>query len=292
MFKCLLLAFVLGAFALTEHNANIINRINAIPGNTWKAGINKFADWTPEQKRAILTVDIPAHEIDMAPDTPANLPDTFSYGDKWPTCVGPVRDQAQCGSCWAFALSEVLSDRFCIAGCPSGMLSPQDLVSCDYLDSGCDGGSLSSSWSWAKSKGLATDKCIPYTSQSGSVAACPTKCVDGSAITRYKAKSYSHISAANMQNEIYTNGPIEVAFDVYEDFFHYSSGVYKHVSGSYEGGHAVVAVGWGVEKDGTKYWLIQNSWGTTWGMKGFFKILRGTDECGIESMAYAGPAQC
>jgi len=87
MFKCLLLAFVLGAFALTEHNANIINRINAIPGNTWKAGINKFADWTPEQKRAILTVDIPAHEIDMAPDTPANLPDTFSYGDKWPTCL-------------------------------------------------------------------------------------------------------------------------------------------------------------------------------------------------------------
>jgi len=85
------------------------------------------------------------------------------------------------------------------------------------------------------------------------------------------------------------NGPVQAAFEVYEDFVQYSSGVYKHTSGSLLGGHAVKMIGWGVE-NGEPYWLIANSWGEDWGEAGFFKILKGKDECRIEAMVYAGPA--
>jgi len=90
-----------------------------------------------------------------------------------------------------------------------------------------------------------------------------------------------------MMQEIYQNGPVEAAFDVYEDFLTYKSGVYQHVTGSYLGGHAVKIMGWGIEQ-GLKYWLVANSWNANWGDKGFFKILRGVDECGIEDSISAG----
>ncbi|KAJ4458049.1 putative Gut-specific cysteine proteinase [Paratrimastix pyriformis] len=290
--KAILIAlFATAALALTAHNANIISRINAHPGNTWRAGRTKFEDWTVEQMKEFLSLEIPAHEAQYANSTANGLPDEFDCRKQWGDCMVAVRDQAQCGSCWAFALSEVLSDRFCIAKCPAGLLSPQDLVSCDYLDSGCNGGNLGNSWSWAKSKGLATDACMPYTSAAGVVAKCPTKCADGSAIVRHKAASYSHIPASGIQQEMFKNGPVEVAFDVYEDFMHYAGGIYKHTTGSYLGGHAVMAVGWGVE-NGVNYWIVQNSWANKWGEQGYFRIVRGTNECDIESMVYAGPAAC
>jgi C1A family cysteine protease len=84
-----------------------------------------------------------------------------------------------------------------------------------------------------------------------------------------------------------TNGPVEAAFDVYEDFTLYKGGVYKHVSGDYLGGHAIKIIGWGTLNN-VDYWLVANSWTTTWGLDGFFMIQRGTDECGIEDDVNAG----
>ena len=90
-----------------------------------------------------------------------------------------------------------------------------------------------------------------------------------------------------IQTEIMTNGPVEAAFEVYSDFLTYKSGVYQHKSGSLLGGHAVKILGWGTE-NGTPYWLVANSWNPTWGENGYFKILRGDDEVGIESGIVAG----
>ena len=103
-------------------------------------------------------------------------------------------------------------------------------------------------------------------------------------------KAYSISSdEKQIQKEIMTYGPVEAAFTVYEDLLHYKSGVYQHVSGKVLGGHAVRMLGWGVE-NGTPYWLIANSWNTDWGDNGFFKIVRGSDHCGIESDIAAGLA--
>merc|ERR1711979_83721 len=81
-------------------------------------------------------------------------------------------------------------------------------------------------------------------------------------------------------------GPVETAFTVYEDFADYTSGIYKHTSGSQLGGHAVRIVGFGVE-NGEKYWKVANSWNPYWGEKGYFRIRRGNNEGGIEDGAVA-----
>ena len=88
--------------------------------------------------------------------------------------------------------------------------------------------------------------------------------------------------------ELMTNGPMEASFTVYEDFLHYKSGVYQHIDGKLMGGHAIRLLGWG-EEAGTEYWLLANSWNSDWGdLGGTFKILRGSDHCGIESGIVAG----
>lgn len=87
-----------------------------------------------------------------------------------------------------------------------------------------------------------------------------------------------------IKTELYNNGPMEGAFTVYEDFFSYKSGVYHHVSGGVAGGHAIKVIGYGVENN-EAYWLCANSWGTSWGMSGFFKIKQG--DSGINQQMYA-----
>ncbi len=77
--------------------------------------------------------------------------------------------------------------------------------------------------------------------------------------------------------ELFNNGPLEGAFTVYEDFFNYHSGIYAHVTGNAVGGHAIRVIGYGTE-DGIDYWLCANSWGTEWGMNGFFKIRQGDSD--------------
>lgn len=102
------------------------------------------------------------------------VPDTFDSRDKWGSCVHPIRDQAQCGSCWAFGASEALSDRFCIAsnGSIDVVLSPEDLVACDNIDHGCNGGYLAMAWRYLTNTGIVTDSCFPYSSGDGSVPHC------------------------------------------------------------------------------------------------------------------------
>jgi len=103
--------------------------------------------------------------------------------------------------------------------------------------------------------------------------------------------AYAINGAVNMQKEIMTNGPVQVAFMVFKSFMSYKSGVYqKHwYEFSPEGGHAVKVIGWGIENS-VDYWLVANSWNTTWGLDGLFKIRRGNNACGIEKMGppYAG----
>jgi cathepsin B len=219
----------------------------------------------------------------------AALPTSFDARTQWGSCVHAIRDQASCGSCWAFGASEALTDRFCIAssGKTDVVLSPEDMVACDSADLGCDGGYLNKAWNYLATTGIVSDACFPYTSGKGTVPSCPRTCTGSGTWTKYKCKANSVVTArtaAAIQQEIYTNGPMETSFNVYSDFMNYKSGIYQHTSGYLEGGHAIKILGWGVE-GGLKYWLCANSWGTSWGEKGFFRIAYG--ECGIDSAVYA-----
>ncbi|KAK6024790.1 papain family cysteine protease [Ostertagia ostertagi] len=86
------------------------------------------------------------------------------------------------------------------------------------------------------------------------------------------------------------NGPVVAGFTVYEDFGWYRSGIYKHTWGDEAGGHAVKVIGWGTE-NGTAYWLVANSWHNDWGEKGYFRMIRGINDCGFEEDMVAGLIQ-
>ena len=186
-----------------------------------------------------------------------------------------------------------------ISGTSAGCFAPEFLIDCSKTNNGCGGGYLDNAWKFLVSEGVPEEKCDPYlhgpNAPSSGNHACPKKCKDGSAIKTYKAKSAYAVGkvgdVAAIQKEIMTNGPVEVAFFVFSDFMSYRSGIYKRSasSGDVVGGHAVKAIGWGTE-NATAYWLIANSWGAGFGEKGFFRIARGTNECGIETTVAAGMA--
>lgn len=305
-----------------------IDYVNFRAGTTWKAGHNPyFKGMTLGQIKQMMGVledprgkllgdSFASHHImDM------NLPDNFDARQKWPHCptLREVRDQGSCGSCWAFAAVEAMSDRICIAsgGSVNAHISSEDLLSCcESCGMGCNGGFPGSAWSFFRSTGLVTggqynshQGCRPYSipacehhttgprpkCESGEYPTprCDKHCESGyngtySADKHYAKSSYNVPSDVDqIRAEIMNHGPVEAAFSVYSDFLTYKSGVYQHVSGTMLGGHAVKILGWGVE-NGTPYWLIANSWNNDWGDQGFFKILRGNDECGIESEIVAG----
>jgi len=206
-------------------------------------------------------------------------------------CIGPIRNQLHCGSCWAFAAAETLSDNYCVNNGQHLALSAQDLVSCDTTDHGCHGGTLPNVWSWLNENGVTTTDCLPYTAGNGTVKACPLVCQSGEGITRFKCDHKNFLSAtADIQSGIYSGASAETGFDVFEDFLTYKGGIYKHTTGAFLGGHAVKMIGWGQDPNTKeKYWLVANSWGPAWGESGFFRISWDDHESG---MAEGGAFNC
>ena len=306
-----------------------INLVNNNPRSTWTAGVNdKFEGASLKEVRQIMgTIVDPEWTLD-APEkhfnnTNADLPETFDARTQWPECesvINHVRDQANCGSCWAHGTTEALNDRLCIAsgGSFTTLLSVSDTTACCNAlkcgSFGCNGGQVGTPWSWFKSNGVVTGgdygdgtRCYDYTMPKCAhhvtsdvlpscddietvAPQCLSSCPSNTAITwaddkHTSASSYNVRRVDNIKQEIMTYGTVTAAFTVYEDFLTYKSGVYTHQTGSALGGHAIKTIGWGTE-DGVDYWLCVNSWNDTWGDQGTFKIKMG--ECGINNQMHAG----
>jgi len=247
-----------------------------------------------------------------------DIPKEFDARTQWPNCadvIGTIPDQSSCGSCWAVSSASVMSDRVCIGsdGNVKTPISSNDLISCcSSCGYGCEGGYPDETFYYWQSSGVVSgsgytldEGCQPYpfpvcehhTTKTKYPACqkelydtpkCQKKCQQSYTTNTYKndktyGKSSVFYSMDNdgVQQEIMKNGPVVFTFTVYEDFVTYSSGVYEHKKGKELGGHAVRAIGWG-EENGTPYWLIVNSWNEDWGDQGYFKIVRGKDNCGIE----------
>jgi cathepsin B len=265
-----------------------VDQINA-KATTWTADFDLVKDLTEEEAQGMIGTYLTPSDYPEA-DWGALIenfqaPASFDARVKWPDCVNYIRNQKQCGSCWAFGATEALSDRFCIKG-HKVLLSPQYLVSCDTGNYGCNGGHLDVAWRYIENHGIPSDTCVSYKSGDGDSGTCPRTCDDGSALRRHKTIDIRNFSnPSSIQLEVMAHGPIEVAFTVYHDFYAYKSGIYKHTSGSSVGGHAVKLVGWGQE-NGVNYWICANSWGVNWGEKGYFRIAWG--QVGIDRYGIAG----
>jgi len=238
------------------------------------------------------------------------LPDSYDPRDDYPFCssMKMVRDQSACGSCWAVGSVAAMSDRACIAENKDVVLSAADMLACSG-GGGCNGGQPSAAFMYWNEDGVVTEACDPYPfpscdhhiphsdnpcpSELYPTPSCNRTCSNGASWNddkHYAVDVYYLDTPDEIQAELYNKGPCEASFAVYEDFEVYSSGIYHHVSGELLGYHAVKLLGYGVE-DGTPYWLLTNSWNENWGEKGFFRMLRGSNECGIEEEVIGGVAK-
>eukprot|EP00352_Strombidinopsis_acuminata_P009271 CAMPEP_0176375148 /NCGR_PEP_ID=MMETSP0126-20121128/27304_1 /TAXON_ID=141414 ORGANISM="Strombidinopsis acuminatum, Strain SPMC142" /NCGR_SAMPLE_ID=MMETSP0126 /ASSEMBLY_ACC=CAM_ASM_000229 /LENGTH=409 /DNA_ID=CAMNT_0017736107 /DNA_START=62 /DNA_END=1291 /DNA_ORIENTATION=+ len=302
-----------------------IEKVNSNVNSTWVAGINdKFDGASYKEVQALLGAIVdPEWTIKLHPkdSTVNDLPTNFDSRENWSECadvINHVRDQSNCGSCWAHGTTEALNDRSCIAKGVHNLFSVSDTTGCcDFLhcfSMGCNGGQVATPWAWFNSAGVVTggdfgdnELCFDYTMAKcahhvtapglGSCddivqvePQCKSTCqtntsIDYASDKNFASSSYGFRSVDAIKSDIYQHGTVTAAFTVYEDFLTYKSGVYTHQSGSALGGHAIKTIGWGVE-NGEDYWLCVNSWNNTWGDQGTFKIKMG--EAGINSQMHAG----
>lgn len=245
-----------------------------------------------------------------------DIPEFFDAREKWPFCksITTIKNQGLCGACWAVAAVSVMSDRMCIhsEGKYDLELAAEDLMGCcKDCGNGCNGGFLDgTAFQYWVDVGLvsgaaynSTEGCKPYpfkpclypfeNCHPEKTPPCSHHCNSGYDGTYRKDKYYGSTAyklpndERMIQLEIMTNGPVESGFSVYQDLYLYKSGVYRHVVGREVGKHAVRLIGWGKER-GLPYWLIANSYGEDWGERGYFKMLRGSNHLGIESVVIAG----
>ncbi|XP_060833407.1 cathepsin B-like cysteine proteinase 4 [Rhopalosiphum padi] len=313
--------------AVTNEATFIIDSVNADPGNTWRATDTNVIPGDGknfEQLMGVLPRNGNAYRF--APiktsaegDSNEALPENFDARKRWPECsslLSSIKDQSNCGSCWAVSAASVFSDRLCIAtgGAVARNLSAEQLNTCCYrCGHGCDGGSPEAAWYFFRRHGIVTggeyqsgEGCQPYSiypcgkgrntciDSDPDTPECTIKTCTNSNYTKdyradlhYVDTVYSLKSEEDIMADIYKYGPVQAAFYVYTDFMYYKTGVYSYTRGQIEGGHAIKILGWGVD-NGTKYWLCANSWSRSWGENGLFRILRGNDECHIEDRVLAG----
>ena len=202
--------------------------------------------------------------------------------------VTDVKDQGDCGSCWAFSSTGSLEGQYFLKKNRLVSLSEQNLVDCsdDYGNMGCDGGRQEDAFDYIKSnRGIDTEKSYPYEAKDG-------KCRFSSMYVGSTLTGYTNIPRTNeraLMEAVSTVGPISVAIDASKNsFMHYNSGIYyEPLCSSSERSldHAVLVVGYGTH-NGQDYWLVKNSWGVDWGMDGYIKMARNKDNnCGIATDA-------
>jgi len=253
--------------------------------HTFWLGMNKFADMTitefAKKMNGYNTTSVPRRQgARTFTRTLTDLPDTVDWRDKG--YVTPVKDQGQCGSCWAFSATGALEGQHFGKTKQLVSLSEQNLVDCSKAQGnmGCNGGLMDQAFDYIKvNNGIDTEDSYPYEAvddqcrfKKDTVGATDTGFVD------IKSKDESAL-----QEAVATIGPIAVAIDAgHASFQLYKHGVYNEPFCSQTRlDHGVLAVGYG--KDGEKdFWLVKNSWGTGWGNKGYIQMTRNKrNQCGI-----------
>tara|TARA_B100001094_G_scaffold316537_1_gene357861 strand:- start:860 stop:2236 length:1377 start_codon:yes stop_codon:yes gene_type:complete len=214
-------------------------------------------------------------------DNIKNIPESIDWRSKG--AVTPVKNQGQCGSCWSFSTTGALEGAYFIKTGKLVSFSEQELVSCDTVDQGCNGGLMDNAFEWIhNSSGLCSEESYPYDSGNGNKLSCSTKCLP---VKNSKVKSYIDVKQDTKSLTIaLSKQPVAIAIEAdHLSFQFYRSGVYRSDCGN-KLDHGVLAVGYGT-MDNVDYWIVKNSWSEKWGDNGYILLEKGktTDggECGI-----------
>lgn len=246
------------------------------PSRTYEMGFTKFMDLTPEEfKMKYLSTKIPTSPAPVKILPTDNLPSSIDWRTKG--SVSPIKDQGQCGSCWAFSTTGALEGRCFMDGFGLHAFSEQQLVDCSgsFGNQGCNGGLMNDAWDYLVKNCLSYEEEYPYEAFDGT---CKTMKGENkiSSYTTVNAGSVEQLAAAIAQQ------PISIAVDA-ENWQLYSSGVFSDCSTTLD--HGVLLVGYTSDA-----WIVKNSWGTNWGERGYIRLKRG-NTCGIADAA-SYPDKC
>jgi len=256
-------------------------------------GVTKFSDFTPAEFKAkylmkpLSLENLPVAPIYSAPAAPAALPSSFDWSTKG--VVSAVKNQEQCGSCWAFSATECIESVFALAkkNKAADVLGPQQIVDCDTAgqDQGCNGGYPYGAFEYIISAGgQETEAAYPYTAQDGT-------CQFNAASIKDTISNWAYVTQSSdekaMQQYVYSTSPISVCVDGADVWQDYNGGVVTPSSGCGTTlDHAVQITGWQVQNN-TNVWNVRNSWGADWGEAGYIWLQIGGDVCGVADLVTA-----
>jgi C1A family cysteine protease len=267
-------------------------------------GVTKFSDLTREEFRAqYLTykpkfgqaaIDRLNHPVIASAK---QAPNTTDFDWRKLNAITRVKDQGDCGSCWAFSAVEEFESAWFLGGHPLTELSPQQVVSCDKKgkDQGCNGGDTVTAYVYLLKNGLETEKDYPYRSgQSGDDGPCTYSSSKVAAkMTNWTYAVTPCFTGCKNQDEttlaanIAKTGPASICVNAGDNWQSYTGGILsKNCPSNYPSlDHCVHLVGYATNPSGIKYWLVRNSWGTDWGNDGYIWIKFGSNLCGVADEA-------
>jgi C1A family cysteine protease len=285
----------------TKIGLNEIRDALSAANDPWEAGVTSLSSLPLEEQKKYLGVTPPPGEptideieqlvlsiqqsLEAEALSAVGVPSAYDLRDvDGKNFVTPIKNQKSCGSCVAFGTVATAESRLRVQRNDPNLaidLSEAHMFFCHGKD---DGAKCSTGW-WPqkafdafKSKGVADEECYKYDSGL-ETQDCSGLCTNW-ASRAVKITGYTALTKepAKIKEWVSSKGPVCACFIVYQDFFSYKSGIYKHVTGGQAGGHCVTIVGY---DDNPGYWICKNSWGTNWGESGFFRIAYG--QCGIDS---------
>ncbi|KAK0407534.1 hypothetical protein QR680_019248 [Steinernema hermaphroditum] len=279
----------LDRFQIYDNKLKIIKELNDRLDDT-EFEDNRFTDWSDEEIRKILLpLDFDLNNLKN--DTFLNsthsgfftasrsTAGTFDWRTK--NVIAAVKDQGQCGSCWAFATTGLVEAMNAISKSVAPIsLSEQELVDCDTIDKGCEGGNVGYAVRYVYQKGLMTEQSYPYQHSKGT-------CRKSGFVSKITNAYLLKRDEAHLVDWLTHRGPFTVSINVTNDLMYYKTGVFQPQADDCVnkpiGRHALLVVGYGTNAKGVKYWIVKNSWGSSWGTEnGYLYFVRGQNACGIE----------
>jgi len=285
--------------AIFQQTAAKVEALNAQPGRLWTAGLNQLSDLLPEelaQQRGydkMLREGQAAHlgamssAVSMAALVAKDLPASVDWRSHSPPVVTPVKSQGACGSCWAFAAAETIESHVALNTGVLMSLSPQQATSCAPNPNkcggsgGCTGATAQLAFNYTIEAGISSIWTSPYESgTTRSTGQCESYYTPVAGITGYETLPANDADA--LAEAVATLGPISVSVDA-SKWNMYAGGIFDDCNKTNPDiNHAVQLVGYGAE-NGTKYWLVRNSWGAFWGEDGYIRLKRHDVElCGTD----------